>query len=126
MTTVQVVGVGKERYTLIGQWGYLKRQHPNVTRATMGPMACAGGLLVVTPLEREFCVRLTRWRFYGADTTPWRKAGGKRGAREYAPDSAWAWRISGLTRDGMAEPVSRDQILRRERGQGKFIFSLFS
>ena len=24
-----------------------------------------------------------------------------------------------LTRDGTAEPVSRDQILRRERGQGK-------
>ena len=27
-----------------------------------------------------------------------------------------------LTRDGMAEPVSRDQIPRRVRGQGKFIF----
>ena len=25
-------------------------------------------------------------------------------------------------RDGSAEPVSRDQILRRERGQGRFIF----
>ena len=24
-----------------------------------------------------------------------------------------------LTRDGMTEPVSRDQILRRERGRGK-------
>ena len=29
----------KERYTLIGQRRYLKKQHPNVTRATMGPMA---------------------------------------------------------------------------------------
>ena len=57
------------------------------------------------------------------DTTPWRKAGGKRGAREKAPDSAWAWRMSRLTRDGTAEPVSRDQILRRERGQGKLNFS---
>ena len=28
-------------------------------------------------------------------------------------------RMSRLTRDGTAEPVSRDQILRRERGQGK-------
>ena len=28
--------------------------------------------------------------------------------------------MSRLTRDGTAEPVSRDQILRRERGQGKF------
>ena len=27
-----------------------------------------------------------------------------------------------LTRDGTAEPVSRDQILRRERGQGKMYF----
>ena len=30
--------------------------------------------------------------------------------------------MSRLTRDGTAEPVSRDQILRRERGQGKNIF----
>ena len=30
--------------------------------------------------------------------------------------------MSGLTRDGTAEPVSQDQILRREQGQGKFIF----
>ena len=27
-----------------------------------------------------------------------------------------------LTRDGTAEPISRDQILRRERGQGNIIF----
>ena len=27
--------------------------------------------------------------------------------------------MSRLTRDGTADPVSRDQILRRERGQGK-------
>ena len=33
------------------------------------------------------------------------------------------WRRSGLTQDGTAEPVSRDQILRRERGEGKHIFS---
>ena len=30
--------------------------------------------------------------------------------------------ISRLTRDGIAEPVSRDQILRRERGQGNSHF----
>ena len=30
--------------------------------------------------------------------------------------------ISGLTRDGTAETVSRDQILRRERGQGNTQF----
>ena len=27
-----------------------------------------------------------------------------------------------MPRDGITEPVSRDQILRRERGQGKIIF----
>ena len=32
--------------------------------------------------------------------------------------------MSKLTRDGTAEPVSRDQILRRERGQGNVIFSV--
>ena len=33
--------------------------------------------------------------------------------------------MSRLTRDGTAEPVSRDQLLRRERGLGKvhFLFS---
>ena len=30
--------------------------------------------------------------------------------------------MSGLMRDGTAEPVSRDQILRPERGQGKNYF----
>ena len=30
--------------------------------------------------------------------------------------------ISRLTRDGTAKPVSRDQILRRERGQGNIHF----
>ena len=32
------------------------------------------------------------------------------------------WRMSTLTRDGTAEPVSQDQILRRERGQGSIHF----
>ena len=37
-------------------------------------------------------------------------------------DSAWVWRMSGLTRNRTAEPVSRDQILRRERRR-KIYFS---
>ena len=47
--------------------------------------------------------------------------GEKAPPREEAPltDSAWAWRMSRLTRDGATEPVSRNQILRRERGQGR-------
>ena len=44
-------------------------------------------------------------------------------SRKYAPDSAWVWRMSRLTRDGTAEPNSRDQTLRRERGTGKILFS---
>ena len=32
-------------------------------------------------------------------------------------------KMSGLTRDGIAEPVSRDQILRHERGQKNIHFS---
>ena len=35
------------------------------------------------------------------------------------PDSARVFRVGGLTRDGMAKPVSRDQIFKRERGQGR-------
>ena len=39
-------------------------------------------------------------------------------SRKQALDSAWSMEMSKLTRDGTAEPVSRDQILsRRERGQ---------
>ena len=34
--------------------------------------------------------------------------------------------ISRLTRDGTAEPVSRDQILMRERGQGNVNFPCFT
>ena len=40
-------------------------------------------------------------------------------SRKQALDSAWSMEMSKLTRDGTAEPVSRDQILRRERGQRK-------
>ena len=41
-------------------------------------------------------------------------------------DSVWEWgRMSRLKREWRAEPVSRDQILRRERGQGKTHVSLF-
>ena len=38
-------------------------------------------------------------------------------SRKQALDSACSMEMSKLTRDGTAEPVSRDQILRRERGQ---------
>ena len=39
------------------------------------------------------------------------------------PDWAWVWRMSMLTRDGTTEPVSRDQILSCEQGQGNVHFT---
>ena len=43
----------------------------------------------------------------------------RRGKHQIQSECDVLWRKSGLTRDGTAEPVSRDQIiLRRERGQG--------
>ena len=50
------------------------------------------------------------------------------GKGEWSPVSkhqiyAWMWRMSRLTQDNRtAEPNSRDQTIRRERGQGKFRF----
>ena len=38
-------------------------------------------------------------------------------SRNQVLDSAWSMEMSKLGRDGTAAPVSRDQILRRERGQ---------
>ena len=46
-----------------------------------------------------------------------RRHGTREESRKQALDSAWSMEMSKLTRDGTAEPVSRDQILRRGRGQ---------
>ena len=46
-----------------------------------------------------------------------RRRGTQEESRKQALDSAWSMEMSKLTRDGTAEPVTRDQILRRERGQ---------
>ena len=48
-----------------------------------------------------------------------RRRGSREESRKQALDSAWSMEMSKLVRDGTAEPVSRDQILRRERGQQK-------
>ena len=45
-----------------------------------------------------------------------RRRGTREESRKQALDSAWSMEMSKLTRDGTAKPVSRDQILRRERG----------
>ena len=46
-----------------------------------------------------------------------RRCGTREESRKQALDSAWSTEMSKLTRDGTAEPVSRDRILRRKRGQ---------
>ena len=66
--------------------------------------------------RRRFTVR------YGY-TLLWRaiiEEGGEESVSKHIRFTACVWRMSRLTRDGTAEPVSRDQILRRyyERGQG--------
>ena len=40
----------------------------------------------------------------------------------YIPYSVQVWRMCGLTRERIAESVSRDQILRREWERGFFLF----
>ena len=46
-----------------------------------------------------------------------RRHGNREESRKQELDSAWSMEMSKLTRDGTTEPVSRDQILRCERGQ---------
>ena len=47
---------------------------------------------------------------------------GKNPLSKHQIDSAWVCRVSRLTRDGTAEPVSRHQLLRRKQGQGNVHF----
>ena len=54
-----------------------------------------------------------------------RRRGTREVSRKQAPDSALPnIETSRLTRNGTAEPVSRDQILRRERGRGTLFFRI--
>ena len=57
---------------------------------------------------------------YGGFTwTPPRNSGG---IQEVSTRFSLSMEMSRLTRDGTAEPVSRDQILRHARGQGNVLF----
>ena len=53
------------------------------------------------------------------DTPPPRKSGG---IPYHQISGLRVWRMSRLTRDGTAEPISPEQIFRRERGQGNINF----
>ena len=52
-----------------------------------------------------------------------RRRGSREESRKQALDSAWSIEMSKLVQDETAEPVSRDQVLRRERGQRIIHFS---
>ena len=88
-------------------WNYLEYYWP-----------CAGGLSAMnaigTQLRDPINSGLTRWRMAVSinEWTPPRKSGG----------IPWVSTRFSLSMENEKEPVSRDQILRRERGQGKNIF----
>ena len=48
--------------------------------------------------------------------------GGNPVSKQVSTRLSLSMEMSRLTRDGMAEPISRDQILRHARGQGNIIF----
>ena len=50
------------------------------------------------------------------------KRGSKGGSLGASIRSAWVWKMNGMTREGTAEPVSRDEILGRVRRQEKYFF----
>ena len=87
---------------------------------------CAGGLSAVnangTQWRDPINSGLIQWRLMvHADAVA--EKGRNSVSKHQIDDLAQVWRMSGLTRmDGTAEPVSRDQILRRERGQGNDMF----
>ena len=76
-----------------------------------------------TQLRDSINSGLTRWRM--AVLNKQMDAAAERGrnpVRKKNTKFSLSMAMSRLTRDGAAEPVSRDQILRRERGQGNFRF----
>ena len=46
----------------------------------------------------------------------------KKGGTRFEESDSCVLRINGLARDGTTEPVSRDRVLRPERGQGENMF----
>ena len=87
----------------------------------------AGGLSAVnaigTQLRDSINSGLTRWRV--AVLNKQMDAAAERGrnpVRKKSTRFSLSIEMSRLTRDGTAEPVSRDQILRRKRGQGSLHF----
>ena len=76
-----------------------------------------------TQLRDSIKSGLTRWRMAVFNKQMDAAAeSGRNPVRKKNTKFSLSMEMSRLTRDGTAEPVSRDQILRRERGQGNIIF----
>ena len=82
--------------TTAGKLPESKRQVGSIYSIATSIRCCKGGFLYEIPYIREGDGNIST-----------------------APNLAQVWRMSRLTRNGTAEPVSRDRILKRERGQGK-------
>ena len=86
---------------------------------------CAGGLSAVnaigTQLRDPINSGLTRWRM-AVSINKWTPPRNSGGIPQVSTISSLNMKMSRLTPDGTAEPVSRDQILRRMRGQGNTDF----
>ena len=115
-------GCGKERRILIGPWWPAKAALVRNYLEVYWP--CAGGLSAVnaigTQLRDPINSGLTQWRiwrFY--KWTPPRNSGG---IPKVSTRFSLSMEMSRLTRDGTAEPVSREKILRHARGQGNIHF----
>ena len=114
---IPVVGVGKERRIKIGPWWWnLKRQNPLVQlpwgllalcRRTLGTERHRFGTAWPEKLGKK-----ARWRLTVYIWTRSQKAGG---IPWVSTRFSLSMEMSGLKRDATAEPVSRDQIFRRER-----------
>ena len=95
-------------------WNYLENYWP-----------CAGGLSAMNAIDMQLRdpinSGLTRWRMAVKINkwTPPRKSGG---IPWVSTRFSLSMEMNRLTRDGTAEPVSRDQILRREGVQGNMHF----
>ena len=114
-------GCGKERRILIGPWWPAKAALVRNYLEVYWP--CAGGLLVVNAIGKQLRdpknLGLTRWRMAVHKWTSPRNSGG---IPWVSTRFSLSMEMSRLTRDGTAEPVSQDQIIRHARGQGNFHF----
>ena len=123
--TVPIVDMGKEGQTLISPWSFLIRKLSFIELPWELLALCQ--FSVVKAIDNAISwpdkLETSLMAHGGSNGNRSEKREGEVESRKWASDSFWVWRTSGLTRDGTAEPNSRDQALRREWGQGKFRFS---